>query len=133
MKNITILLVGLFMLPLLVKGGEMTDFDKYFVDKTMRVDYYHIGDATHELITLDQMYQYDKWSGSKTHLIDNFNNGKYYVKIYDLKSGDLIFSKGFDSYYGEYELSGPAFNGIQKAYHESAIIPYPKKQNPHGD
>lgn len=106
----------------------MTDFDKYFVDKTMRVDYHHIGDATHELITLDQIYQYDKWSGSKTHLIDNFNNGKYYVKIYDLESGSLIFSKGFDSYYGEYEISGPAFDGIQKVYHESAIIPYPKNK-----
>ena len=101
-------------------------FENFFEDKTMRVDYHHTGDATHELITLDQIYQYDKWSGSKNNLIDNFNNGKYYVKVYDTISGELIFSKGFNSYYGEYELSKPALNGVQKTYHESVIIPYPK-------
>lgn len=124
----TFFLMILFLFPLLLKAGDEMKFEKYFEDKTMRVDYHHTGDATHELITLDQIYQYEKWSGGKKNLLDNFNNGKYYVKAYDLVSGELIFSKGFDSYYGEYEISDPAINGIQKTFHESAIIPCPKNK-----
>ena len=55
-----------------------SDFDKYFIDQTFRIDYYHIGDAKNEMITLDKLYRYGIWAGSLNHLIDEFNNGKYY-------------------------------------------------------
>ena len=61
-------------------------------------------------------------------MIDNFNNGKYYIKIYDDSTNTLIYSKGFDSYFGEYQTSEDALNGIKKAYSESAIIPSPKSK-----
>ena len=40
----------------------------------------------------------------------------------------LIYSKGFDSYFGEYQTSDDAQKGIQKAFSESAIIPSPKNK-----
>ncbi len=101
-------------------------FDDFFIDKTMRIDYFHIGDAKTEIITIDQIYKYGIWAGSRVHLIDEFNVGRYYVKIYDENSEELIYSKGFDSYFGEYQTSTPALDGIRKTFHESAIIPYPK-------
>ena len=101
-------------------------FDDFFIDKTMRVDYFHIGDAQTEIITIDQIYKYGIWAGSRVHLIDEFNVGRYYVKIYDKNSEELIYSKGFDSYFGEYQTSSEALDGIKKTYHESALIPYPK-------
>ncbi len=105
--------------------GQNIDFNKYFTDKTMRIDYFHIGDAKSELVTIDQIYQYGIWAGSLKNLIDNFNNGAYYYKIYDAASGKLIFSKGFDSYFKEYQTSDEASKGIKRTYQESAIIPYP--------
>jgi hypothetical protein len=104
------------------------EFEKYFSDSTMRIDYFHIGSAKQELITIDLIYKYGVWAGNKKNLIDNFNNGKYYTKIYDSESGDLIFSKGFDTYFGEYKLSSKGEAGIDKSYHESALIPYPKNK-----
>lgn len=103
-------------------------FDNYFVNKTLRIDYYHIGDKNSEIITLDRIYQYGIWAGSLKNLIDHFNNGKYYAKVYDVKSGRLIFSKGFDSYFGEYITSTPAEKGIKRTYSESVLIPSPKKE-----
>jgi hypothetical protein len=108
--------------------SQTVRFDKYFIDKTMRIDYYHIGDATTDIITLDRVYQQGIWAGSEKNLIDNFNNGRYYVKIYDAASNTLIYSKGFDSYFGEYQTSQPALDGIQRTFQESAIIPYPKNK-----
>ncbi len=102
------------------------NFDNFFIDKTMRIDYFHIGDAKTEIITIDQIYMYGIWAGSRVHLIDEINVGRFYVKIYDENSQELIYSKGFDSYFGEYQTSKAALDGIKKTYHESAIIPYPK-------
>lgn len=103
-------------------------FDNYFFDNTMRIDYFHIGNANDEIVTIDKIYKYGKWAGSMENLLDHFNNGKYYYTVYDLSSGELIFSKGFNSYFGEYQTSSEAVNGVRKTYSESAIIPYPKNK-----
>lgn len=102
------------------------NFDDYFSDSTMRIDYHHIGDSEMELVTIDKIHKYGNWAGSLKNLLDEFNNGRYYYRIYDLESGKLIYSKGFDSYFGEYKSSSEAANGIKKAFHETALIPYPK-------
>ena len=111
------------MLSLAPYGDE---FDKYFIDKTMRIDYYHTGDNKIEQITIDQIYQYGIWAGSRKNLLDNFNNGQYYAKIYDLQSDRLIFSKGYDTIFGEYQTSEKAISGIKRTYHESILMPYPQ-------
>ena len=110
-----------------ITNGQI-NFSIFFINKTMRIDYFHTGDAKDELITVDKIYRYGLWAGSIKNLIDNFNNGKYYYRIYDLSSGKLIFSKGFNSYFGEYQTSSEALNGIKRTYSESAIIPYPKSK-----
>jgi hypothetical protein len=102
-------------------------FDAWFVDRTMRVDYFHTGNAAEEMIALDQIYDQGIWAGSRTHLIDPFALGRYLVRVYDEASGTLIFSKGFDSYFGEYKTSDPAIQGVRRTYHESALLPYPRK------
>jgi hypothetical protein len=56
------------------------------------------------------------------------NLGRYCVKIYDAASNELIYSKGFDSYFGEYKTSSEGIAGIKKTFHESAIIPFPKNK-----
>jgi len=104
------------------------DFDKFFVDRTMRIDYDHIGHAKEEIVTLDQVFEQGAWAGSRKNLIDGFDNGRYYVKVYDFASGMLIYSKGFDSYFGEYQTTEAAGRGVKRTYHESALIPCPKKK-----
>lgn len=101
-------------------------FDDFFIDKTMRIDYHHIGHVEMEMITIDQIYRYGIWAGSRTQLIDPFNYGRYYVKVYNQTDSQLIYSRGFDSYFGEYKLSDDGIRKVIKSYDESALIPYPK-------
>lgn len=103
-------------------------FDDYFENKTMRVDYYHVGDAATELVTLDRVYRYGVWAGSLKNLIDRLDYGAYYHKVYDSASGKLIYSRGFDSYFKEYQTSAPAADGVKRTFHESAIIPAPRNE-----
>jgi hypothetical protein len=126
MKLTTLFTAFILILPSFLSAQSRPAFDDYFNDHTMRIDYYHIGDAESEMITLDHVYQYGIWAGSKKNLLENFDQGRYYIKIFDAASGRLIFSKGFDSYFGEYKTSGEAAEGIKRTYHETALIPYPK-------
>ncbi len=103
-------------------------FNDYFLDEIMRIDYHHMGNAKEEAVSIDRIYRYGTWAGSLINLLDKINAGKYSVKIYDLDSGTLIYSRGFDSYFGEYQTSEKALAGIKKTYQESALIPYPKNK-----
>jgi len=129
MKKSVIILFGIFfMITSTITGNSMEKFNKYFLDETMRIDYFHIGDAVTEIMTLDQVYRYGTWAGSRVNLIDEFNNGRYYAHIYDAESNELIYTKGYDSFFGEYQTSSPAIEGIKRTYHESLIIPFPKNK-----
>lgn len=125
MKFLIITTIIVLISSPLLYSQTVLDFDKYFKNATMRIDYYHIADAKSESITLDKVYRQGIWAGSKKNLLDPFNQGRYYVKIYDHESEMLIYSKGFDSYCGEYRTTSSAKEGIQRTYHESALIPFP--------
>jgi len=127
MRRAIVYIIVILFIPGALSAQTSLNFDDYFVDKTMRLDYFHTGDAKEEWITVDQIYEQGTWAGSQRNLIDNFDNGRYYAKIYDSSSGQLIFSKGFDSYFGEYKTTNQALKGIKRAYHETILIPYPKK------
>jgi len=128
MNKIVFLFSALIFLAATAFAQGRVSFEQYFVEKTMRVDYYHIGSAKEETATLDQVYIQGPWAGSQTNLIDGFDNGRTSVKVYDLASGKLIFTKGFDAYFGEYQTTAEAVKGIKRAYHESALIPCPKNK-----
>ncbi|NIO29823.1 MAG: peptidase M64 [Candidatus Latescibacteria bacterium] len=109
-----------------VVGTAHAAFDDYFVDRTMRIDYHHTGDANTEIVSIDRVYEYGTWAGSLENFVDQLNYGAYYHKIYDADSGELIYSRGFDSYFKEYQTSAKGRDGVIKTFHESAIIPSPK-------
>lgn len=105
---------------------NLSSFDQYFINETMRIDYFHTGDAKSETVEIDEVFRYENWAGSLVNLVDQLNYGAYYHKVYDQASGELIYSKGFDSYFKEYQVSTPAIEGQVKQFHESAILPFPK-------
>ncbi len=117
----------IFMILNTTFSQEPVDFENYFIDRTMRVDFFMTGNAQEETITLDRIYQQGVWAGNPDRLVDHFNNGAYYVKIYDVATNNLIFSRGFNCIFFEYKTTGPAHAGVKKTYHESALIPYPKR------
>jgi len=125
MKRISFFLVVL-SIPTLLIGGQSVPFDRYFIDRTMRIDYFHVGNAREEAVTLDRVYEQGTWAGSRRNLIDPFDIGRYAYKVYDVSSGSLIFSKGFDSYFAEYKTTQWALDGLKRTYHETALVPFPK-------
>ncbi|MBE0536151.1 MAG: hypothetical protein IH624_10825 [Phycisphaerae bacterium] len=102
-------------------------FDEYFDDATLRIDYFQAGNHSDEIITLDQIYRRETWAGSPEHLIDDLNYGPYSVKIYDIATNTLVFSRGFSCIFAEYRTTNPARSGVMRTYHATALVPFPRR------
>ncbi len=121
----TLLLIFSFASTGLAQQG--VTFEDYFVDSTLRIDYYHTGDARDEFLTVDQMLRQGPWAGNPRKLLDPFGRGHYYVKMYDASTNTLLYSRGYDAYFDEYRTTESAGKGIKRTYHESVLVPCPRK------
>ena len=58
--------------------GELTaqtPFERYFLDKTLRFDYYHCGDSRNQEYFFDELKEEPYWAGSKVSLLDDTGYG----------------------------------------------------------
>ena len=58
------LLYSIATIGMAISSYGQVNFDDYFVDKTMRLDYYHAGDATHEHFFVDEVIEEPHWAGN---------------------------------------------------------------------
>src|SRR5215475_14138544 len=92
---------------------------------TMRVDYYHTGNAKEERFSLDRVVLEPlPWPGNPAKPIDGTNRGKYLFEVIDAASGRVLYSRGFSSIYGEWETTGEA-EKIDRTFSESLRFPAP--------
>ena len=103
-------------------------FDEYFNDQTLRIDYFHTGNSTVEEIITDKMYVQGTWAGSKAGCIQPFELGTYKVLVRDSETFNIIYTKGYNSIFAEYQTIGDAIKGIKRTFHESVLIPLPKRR-----
>jgi hypothetical protein len=92
---------------------------------TMRLDYYHTGDATQEVFSVDRVViEPLPWPGDPKQAIDSSNLGKYLFEVRDAKSKQLLYSRGFASIYGEWETTDEA-KTTKRTFQESLRFPEP--------
>lgn len=120
---ITVLII-LFSIPLY--AAERSEFNRYFTAKTMRIDLFHTGTADDEVFSLDEIIEEPYWAGNPENLIDTLNLGGYLLRVFDLKTNRLIFSRGYCTLFGEWATTDEAIEGFTKTFHESLIMPFPK-------
>lgn len=102
------------------------NFDQYFENKTLRLDYYHTGNSSEDSYSIDELIEEPFWGGSKTNLIDKFNYGKYKVVVKDHDSGKEIYSRTYATLFSEWQTTDEAKQTI-KSFSETVVFPYPKE------
>ncbi|MGE5245398.1 MAG: IgA Peptidase M64 [Betaproteobacteria bacterium] len=91
--------------------------------RTMRVDYYHTGNATEERFSLDRVVVEPlPWPGNPTRPIDGTDRGKFFFEVADAASGRTLYSRGFSSIYGEWETTAEA-KAMNRTFSESLRFP----------
>ncbi len=91
---------------------------------TMRLDYFHTGNALEERFALDGVVIEGPWPGPLNRTIDDTNLGKYFFEIIDRQTNRVLYSRGFASIYGEWETTGEAKES-NRTFHESLRFPAP--------
>jgi hypothetical protein len=92
--------------------------------RTLRLDYYHTGDAQAECFALDGLVEEGEWPGAPDKLLDETNLGKYYFEVRDRGTNRILYSRGFASIYGEWEATTEAKEG-KRTFSESLRFPMP--------
>lgn len=91
----------------------------------MRMDYYHTGNATQELFSLDRVViEPLPWPGNPQRAVDDTNLGKYLFQVVERSTNRVLYSRGFASIYGEWETTDEA-KSANRTFHESLRFPAP--------
>jgi hypothetical protein len=99
--------------------------DALAAQQTMRVDYYHTGNAAQEIFSLDRVVVEPlPWPGNPQKAIDETNLGKYLFQVIDRLNNRVVYSRGFASIYGEWEMTEEA-KTASRTFHESLRFPAP--------
>ena len=102
------------------------NFNEHFIDKSLRFDFYHVGDSSSEQIVFDELIEEPIWGGSKVNLVDKLNLGEYKVALFS-KEGSEIYSKGFSTLFKEWQTTKEAKTRT-RAYSGAVLMPYPKDE-----
>jgi hypothetical protein len=92
---------------------------------TMRLDYYHTGNATQEMFSFDRVvYEPLPWPGDMSKTIDDTNLGNYFFEVHDQASGKLLYSRGFGTLFSEWSETDEA-KTLNRTFSESLRFPAP--------
>lgn len=121
-------LAFLFLAFISASVTAQTDFDRYFSDKVLRIDFMFAGNSEKTLVYPVGMKEEQYFGGSKTQLTDPFNYGNFKYELFDAETGILIYSRGFCSLFQEWQTTAEA-KTIERSYYEVAAMPYPKARS----
>ncbi|MCG6963144.1 MAG: M64 family metallo-endopeptidase [Acidobacteria bacterium] len=129
MKRIACLLVSVVLATTFATAAtnDAAAFDATFADRTLRVDLFHVGNGSEEVFTVDRLYDQGQWAGSRTHLVDPSAIGRYRVEVLGADDDQVLFSRDFNSYFGEYRTTSDAKRGTRRTFEETVLVPLPKR------
>ena len=98
-KNI---LAALFLSAFIQTGGHAQNFNDFFVDKTLRIDYLFNGNAQKQEISLDELVSLPGWAGRRYSLSKLPLEGNGEITMRDKATGKVIYRTSFSSLFQEW-------------------------------
>lgn len=121
-----LLSILLLLLAPSIMMADVSIFDTYFLDATLRLDYIMAGDAKHQDVYLDQMYRTDRWAGRRVNMSDVLLAGNGQLTVRDHATQKVIYTWTFSTLFQEW-LQEDEAKTVQRAFEASYNIPYPKQ------
>ena len=100
-------------------------FDNYFTDATLRLDYIFSGDIHNQEISLDELHILPRWYGKRYRLGEVPVRGNGQLVMRDHRSGTVIYRNSFSTLFQEW-LSYPEANSVRKSFQNVFLAPMPK-------
>lgn len=117
-----ILGLGLMML---VPAARAQDFDTYFDDRTLRIDYSFAGNARSQSIYVSELLQSPGWAGRRHHLDELPLDGNGDITMRDKQTGTVIYRTSFSTLFQEWQGQEEATR-TDRAFENTFLLPFPK-------
>ncbi len=118
-----VLIFIFYLLSCFFAGAQ--DFDAWFQDKTLRLNYTFSGDNRNQYIALDEMMWTDNWYGRRVNLDSLLLLGNGQLCVKDSKSGRVLYRYSFSTLFQEWQSTEEATK-VRKSFENIFLIPFPK-------
>ena len=93
----------------LLSRAQNISFDQYFLDEgSLRMDVFQCGNSESSHYVFERFVIEPYFGGSKVNLIDPFNYGTNRVKVIDAQTNTLIYSRGYNTLFREWQTTEEA-------------------------
>lgn len=105
--------------------GQLLSGQYFNHDKSLRIDFQLTGDKTNTQVFLTQMKEEPHYGGPATkHIMPMY--GEFLFQLIEPNTGEILFSKGFNSLYGEWLQSRE--ENEKKLFYHAIQVPFPLKK-----
>lgn len=119
------LILCMAMLLLTAVGATAQDFDRYFQDKTLRIDYIFSGDRNTQHLALDELMVEPRWYGKRRRLAEVPVEGNGQITVRDHRTGRVIYRNSFSTLFQEWQQEPEALH-TTKAFENVFLVPMPR-------
>ena len=81
------------------------DFDTFFEDATLRLDYVFCGDATHQEVFFQQACRTPEWAGRRQHLDAVLLRGNGQVIVRRASDAKVLYVNSFSTLFQEWQCT----------------------------
>ena len=114
----------LFTLSFSSAGAQ--DFEDYFEDRTLRIDYTFAGDSARQDIYVDELSAIPHWYGKTKRLAEVPLKGNGLVIVRDAQSDSIIYRHSFSTLFQEW-LAEDEAKHTRRSFENVFLVPYPKQ------
>lgn len=126
MRRIKTLLLAILAV-FAVQRVQAQDFDEFFTDSTLRLNYIFAGDRTEQRIYLDELEKTPRWYGRRIRLGELPLKGDGQITVTDAASGKVVYRHSFSSLFQEWLTTAESHN-VAKSFENVFLVPYPKQK-----
>lgn len=101
------------------------DFNTYFDNQTLRVNFILGGDADHSEILIHDFQSTPQWYGKRTHLPEIPVEGNAQYELKDRKTGKTIYKNSFSTLFQEWQTY-PEAKTTHRSFENVVLMPMPK-------
>ncbi|MCD8293543.1 MAG: IgA Peptidase M64 [Prevotellaceae bacterium] len=123
MKKLIMLLCGLLAGVTI----QAQNFDDYFIDKSLRVDYIFTGNFEKQEISLDKLSSLPAWAGRRHHLGEVPLMGNGQVIMRDAQDGTVIYMTSFSTLFQEWLAETEEAKQVTKSFEYTVLLPFPQR------
>ena len=104
---------------------EAQNFNDFFTDNTVRIDYTYAGNKQEQHIAVDQLNAIPKWYGKRQHLSELPVEGNGQITVRTHSTGKVIYRNSFSTLFQEW-LSYDESKSISRSFENVFLVPMPK-------